>query len=69
MSETKKVTLAAPYTDADGKERKADSMVSLPRHEANRLLARGLAREPEAPKPTTTKAAAKSTSTTDTEES
>jgi topoisomerase IA-like protein len=61
MSQTKKVTLAFPYIDADGKERKADSTVSLPRHEANRLLARGLAREPEAPKPTTKKAAAKHT--------
>lgn len=45
--QNKKVTLAAAYTDADGKEHKADSSVSLPRHEAHRLLDAGLARLPE----------------------
>lgn len=42
----KKVVLAYPYTDADGKNHKADSSQSLPRHEANRLLDAGLARDP-----------------------
>ena len=43
----KKVTLAAPYSDADGKNHKPDSSVTLDRAEANRLLAAGLARLPE----------------------
>ena len=42
------VTLAYPYTDADGKNHKADTTLSLERAEANRLLGAGLAREPEA---------------------
>ena len=41
----KSVTLAAPYTDAEGKNHKADSTVEVDVHEANRLLHAGLARE------------------------
>lgn len=43
----KKVILAAPYSDADGRNHKPDSAVTLDRAEANRLLAAGLARLPE----------------------
>lgn len=49
MPATKKVTLARAYTDAEGAAHKADATVELPRHEANRLLADGLAREPKPP--------------------
>lgn len=51
MPAEKKVTLAASYTDADEKTHKADATVSLPRHEANRLLDAGLARLPGQGKP------------------
>lgn len=47
---TRKVVLAAAYTDADGKAHKADATLTLPRHEANRLLFAGLARVPAATK-------------------
>lgn len=47
MPATKKVTLAADYTDEAGKNHKADASPTLPRHEANTLLAAGLARLPE----------------------
>ena len=40
-----KVTLAWPYTDADGKNHKPDTTVDLDVAEANRLLHAGLARE------------------------
>lgn len=58
-----KVTLAYPFTGPDGVEHRADSTISLPRHEANRLLAAGLARTPDptaAKKTATRKTAAKS---------
>ena len=41
----RQVTLAYPYTDADGKAHKADATVSLDHAEAQRLLFEGLARE------------------------
>lgn len=41
---TKKVVLAFTYTDVDGKAHDAGSTVTLPRHEANRLIVGGLAR-------------------------
>jgi hypothetical protein len=41
----KSVTLAYPYTGADGKNHKADTTLSLDVAEANRLLIEGLARE------------------------
>lgn len=51
MPETKRVVLAAEYTEAveDGKDKvhKADATITLPRHEAHRLLDAGLARLPE----------------------
>ena len=49
MSETKRqVTLAYPYPDPDsGKTFAPDSTHSLPLEVADRLLAGGLAREPE----------------------
>lgn len=47
---TRKVVLAYPYTDADGKDHKPDVTLTLPRHEANRLLFAGLARVPDATK-------------------
>ena len=43
----RQVTLAYPYVDAEGKTLKADATHSLPLEEAERLLANGLAREPE----------------------
>lgn len=49
---TRKITLAAPYTDRAGKEHKADQTVELPWGEASNLLHLGRAREAE-----TTKAA------------
>lgn len=49
---TKKVILAFTYTDADDKTHKAGSTVTLPRHEANRLIKGGLARLPEDASPT-----------------
>lgn len=44
-----KVTLAYPYTDAEGKTRAPDTTVNLDDAEANRLLHYGLARETSAP--------------------
>ena len=44
----KKVTLARAYTDADGKNHRADTTLDLERAEANRLLHLGLARMPAA---------------------
>jgi hypothetical protein len=43
-----KVTLAYPYTDADGKAHDADSSLDLPEHEAVRLLDAGRARTADA---------------------
>ena len=43
----KSVTLAYPYTDADGKNHKADTTLSLDVAEAIRLLHEGLARVPD----------------------
>lgn len=40
-----RVTLAAPYVDADGKEHAADKTLDLDIAEASRLLHFGLARE------------------------
>ena len=42
-----KVVLAYPYTDANGKDHKPDSTVSVADDEAARLVAEGLARRPE----------------------
>lgn len=48
MSEpTRRVTLAYPYKDAEGKTLKADATHNLPLEVADQLLANGLAREPE----------------------
>lgn len=47
MSDKTKVTLAYPYTDADGKDHKADSTVSLPHAEASDLIYFGRARVPD----------------------
>ena len=48
MSEpTRRVTLAYPYVDAEGKTLKADATHALSIEEADRLLNAGLAREPE----------------------
>lgn len=49
-----KITLARAYTDAKGRNHKADSTVDLPREEAANLLFLGLARteaEPEKAEP------------------
>lgn len=54
-----RITLAAPYTDGDGKQHKADSTIDVDRGEASRLKFQGLARDPEP----TTKAAEKPAST------
>ena len=45
MSKKRSVTLAYPYTSADGKNHKADTTLSLEVAEANRLLFEGLARK------------------------
>lgn len=42
-----RITLAAPYTDADGKQHKADSTVTVDAGEASRLKHYGLGRDPE----------------------
>ena len=42
-----RITLAAPYTDGDGKQHKADSTVNVDAGEASRLKFLGLARDPE----------------------
>lgn len=46
-----KVTLAYPYTDADGKDHRPDTTLSLPEGEARRLLHFGRARTPDASTP------------------
>lgn len=46
-----KVTLARPYTAADGRSHKADANVTLPRSEALNLLHLGRARAYERPAP------------------
>lgn len=50
MSDTIEVTLAYPYTDADGEEHAADSTITLPRHVGKDLIHAGRARLPK-PKP------------------
>ena len=42
-----KITLAYPYTGADGKNHKPDVTIEVEEGEANRLLHYGLARVPE----------------------
>lgn len=42
-----RITLAAPYTDGDGKQHKADSTIEVDAGEASRLKFVGLARDPE----------------------
>jgi hypothetical protein len=65
MSDNLKVTLAYPYTDADGVNHRADTTVSLPVEVAQNLLWNGLARAAE--KTPTTKAT-KATSATEKKE-
>ena len=48
-----KLTLAYPYTDADGKTHKPDATVEVDAAEAARLLYFGLARESETTKSAT----------------
>jgi len=55
-----RITLAAPYTDGDGKKHKADATVNVDRGEASRLKFLGLARDPD---PAPAKKAEPSTST------
>lgn len=43
-----RITLAAPYTDGDGKKHKSDSTIDVDRGEASRLKFLGLARDPKA---------------------
>lgn len=50
MSDKTSVTLAYPYTDGEGKAHKADTTVSLPRHEAVELIHYGRARVPDVKK-------------------
>lgn len=50
-----KVTLAAPYTDADGKTHPADTTLDLDIAEASHLMFYGLAREASAPAEADTK--------------
>lgn len=47
MSETIKVTLAYPYTDAEGKAHKADATVTLPHEVGKNLIHAGRARRPD----------------------
>ena len=42
-----RITLAAPYTDGDGKQHKADSTVEVDAGVASELKFHGLARDPE----------------------
>lgn len=42
-----RITLAAPYTDGDGKKHKAGSTVTVDRGEQSRLKFLGLGRDPE----------------------
>ena len=53
-----RITLAAPYTDGDGKQHKADTTIEVDDGVASHLKFHGLARDPE---PETTKAAAPAT--------
>lgn len=46
-TKTRKITLAAPYTDDGGKHHKAGATVEVELGEASRLLFEGLARKPE----------------------
>ena len=50
-----KITLAYPYTDADGKTHKPDTTLEVEDAEAARLLHYGLARETSAPADTNKK--------------
>lgn len=50
-----RVTLAAPYVDADGKNHAANTTLDLDDAEASRLLHYGLAREASAPAEADTK--------------
>jgi hypothetical protein len=60
MSDDKiRVTLAYPYTDADGVAHRADSTISLPRAVASDLVYAGRARRPEDQTAPAKKAAAK----------
>lgn len=47
MSDTIEVTLAYPYTDADGVEHDADSTITLPKHVGKDLIHFGRARAPK----------------------
>lgn len=40
----KRITLAYPFTDADGKNHKPDTTISLPKDTADQLVFDGLAR-------------------------
>ena len=42
-----RITLAAPYTDGDGKQHKADSTIDVDEGVASELKFHGLARDPE----------------------
>ena len=42
-----RITLAAPYTDGDGKQHKADSTIDVDAGVASALKFSGLARDPE----------------------
>ena len=42
-----RITLAAPYTDGDGKQHKADSTIEVDAGVASELKFHGLARDPE----------------------
>ena len=46
-----RITLAAPYTDGDGKKHKAGSTVDVDRGVASRLKFLGLGRDPEPVEP------------------
>ena len=54
-----RITLAAPYTDGDGKKHKADSTIEVDAGEASRLKFVGLARDPEPTKKAPEQGAAK----------
>lgn len=56
MSDKLKVTLAYPFTDAEGVAHRADSTVSLPLEVAKNLLHGGRARPAETPTKQATKA-------------
>lgn len=55
-----RITLAAPYTDGDGKQHKADSTIDVDAGVASHLKFLGLARDPEK---STTKADSKPAAT------